>query len=87
MKLVVSSGKGGVGKSMLTSALAMLFAETQKVVAVDCDVDAPNLAIWLNEIKSWDKVIPVVTSAKPEIDLNKCDGCGLCAKKCRFGAL
>lgn len=87
MKLVIASGKGGVGKSMLASALAMLFAENKEVVAVDCDVDAPNLAIWLNEIKGWDKVIPVVTSAKPEIDLNKCDGCGLCAEKCRFNAL
>lgn len=87
MKIVIASGKGGVGKSMLCSALAMLFAKTKKVVVVDCDVDAPNLAIWLNEIKGWDKVIPVVTSAKPEIDLKKCDGCGLCAKKCRFGAL
>ncbi|HEC92466.1 MAG TPA: hypothetical protein ENI51_05695, partial [Candidatus Atribacteria bacterium] len=87
LKLVVGSGKGGVGKSMLTSALAMLFAEKNKVVAVDCDVDAPNLAIWLNEIKLWDKKIPVTTSVKPEIDLNKCDGCGFCVEKCRFGAL
>ena len=87
IKLVIASGKGGVGKSMLTSALAMLFAEGKEIVAVDCDVDAPNLAIWLNEIKLWDKKIPVVTSAKPEIDLNKCDGCGFCVEKCRFGAL
>ena len=86
-KIVVASGKGGVGKSMLTSALAILFAKKFKVVAVDCDVDAPNLAIWLNEVRSWDKTIPVVTSAKPEIDYEKCDGCGICVKKCRFEAL
>jgi len=49
-KLVISSGKGGVGKSMLASALAMLFAKKEKIVAVDADVDAPNLAIWLNEV-------------------------------------
>jgi len=47
MELVILSGKGGVGKSMLASALAMLFAKENKVVAIDCDVDAPNLAIWL----------------------------------------
>ncbi len=46
-KLVVSSGKGGVGKSMVTSALAMLFAKEKKIVAADCDADAPNLGIWL----------------------------------------
>ncbi len=86
-KLVVASGKGGVGKSMLASALAVLFAKECSAAAVDCDVDAPNLAVWLNEAGRWDKVMPVTTSAKPEIDYKKCDGCGLCAKNCRFGAL
>jgi MinD superfamily P-loop ATPase len=43
MKIVVASGKGGVGKSMLASSLALLFAKDKKVVACDCDVDAPNL--------------------------------------------
>ena len=88
MKIVVSSGKGGVGKSMLTSALAMLFAkERKKIVAVDCDVDAPNLAVWLNEIGKWERIFPVVTSAKPKINYKKCNACGLCAENCRFGAL
>jgi len=97
-KIVIASGKGGVGKSMLVSALATLFSKNQKVVAVDCDADAPNLVIWLGGIEKlaphrarsgagWDKVIPVVTSAKPEFDLDKCNGCGLCAKNCRFSAL
>ncbi len=87
-KIVILSGKGGVGKSMLTSSLAMLFTkDKKKIVAVDCDVDAPNLAVWLNEIGKWDKTLPVVTSAKPEIDYRKCNGCGLCVANCRFGAL
>ena len=87
MKIVILSGKGGVGKSMLSSVLAMLFRKSFKVTAVDCDVDAPNLGIWLGNIKKGDKIIPVVTSAKPEIDYKKCDGCGICVEKCRFGAL
>jgi len=87
MKIVILSGKGGVGKSMLSSALAMLFRKSSRVIAVDCDVDAPNLGIWLGGIKKWDKIIPVVTSAKPEIDYKKCNGCGVCVEKCRFGAL
>ena len=86
-KLVIVSGKGGVGKSMLTSTLSMLFAENQKVVAVDCDADAPNLGIWLGGVKNWDKTIPVVASARPEIDFKKCNDCGLCAKNCRFSAI
>jgi len=87
LKIVVSGGKGGVGKSMLASALAMLFTRNQKIVAVDCDADAPNLAIWLGGVEKWDKTLPVVASARPEIDYKKCNGCGLCAKNCRFSAL
>lgn len=87
IKLVIASGKGGVGKSMLASGLAMFFAKEKKIVAIDCDVDAPNLAIWLNEIKKWDKILPVTTSAKPVFDYKKCIGCGFCVKNCRFASL
>jgi len=87
MKLVIASGKGGVGKSMLCSVLVMLFSQNKKVVAVDCDADAPNLAIWLGGVKKWDKTIPVITSARPEFDYRKCNGCSLCAKNCRFSAI
>ena len=87
MKLVIASGKGGVGKSMLSSALAMLFSQNKKTIAVDCDADAPNLSIWLGGVNMWDKIIPVITSAKPEIDYKKCNGCGFCVENCRFSAL
>lgn len=90
IKLVVSSGKGGVGKSMLTSVLAMLFAEDKKkIVAADCDVDAPNLAIWLNEIGNWEKIEKISVSEKPVINSSKLSKkeAKQCAEKCRFNAL
>ncbi len=87
LKISVVSGKGGVGKSMLTSALSMLFSKKEKIVALDCDADTPNLAIWLNEVEKWDKKIPVFVSKKPEFDFKKCKGCGLCEKNCRFLAI
>ena len=88
-KIVIGSGKGGVGKSMLTSALAMLFSKTKKVVAVDCDVDAPNLAIWLNETEGWEKVKKVSVSEKPVIDSSKLTEkeAERCTRKCKFNAL
>ncbi len=93
LKVAVLSGKGGVGKSMLASSLAILFSrfgagkEKLSLLAVDADADAPNLDIWLGGVKSWDKTIPVVASEKPVIDYEKCDGCGLCAQHCKFGAI
>ena len=91
-KIAVLSGKGGVGKSMLASSLAILFQRQPlsflpKIVAVDADADAPNLDIWLGGIGQWDETIPIVTSEKPVIDYDKCDGCGLCAQHCKFGAI
>jgi len=86
-KLAIASGKGGVGKSMLTSCLATLFAKDYKVVAVDCDVDAPNLAIWLNEVGDWNKEKKISTSEKPIFDSQKCAGCGICALNCQFKAI
>ena len=87
IKLVVASGKGGVGKSMLASSLAMLFAQKKKIVAVDCDVDAPNLHLWLGENEKWDEVKKISVSEKPIINLKKCTGCGQCEQICAFGAI
>ena len=85
MKIVVASGKGGVGKSMLASSLVLLFSKEGKVVACDCDVDAPNLGLWLG-VTEYDKREKISTSKKARIiDQSKCD------KKildvCRFGAI
>jgi MinD superfamily P-loop ATPase len=86
-KITIASGKGGVGKSMLASALATLFSIDKRVVAVDCDVDAPNLAIWLNSDKNWKRTKKISTSSKAIINYGKCNGCGVCAKKCKFNAI
>jgi MinD superfamily P-loop ATPase len=88
LKIVVASGKGGVGKSMLASSLTILFSKAgKKIVAIDSDVDAPNLAIWLGGVDSWDVKKQVSTIEKPIINLDKCNGCGLCVKNCQFHAL
>ena len=89
IKIVIASGKGGVGKSMLTSSLAMLFSREYKIIAVDCDADAPNLDIWLGDVANWERVRKISVSERPVIDnskLNK-EEARKCAEKCKFGAL
>lgn len=85
MKIVIASGKGGVGKSMLASSLALFFTKTKKVVVCDCDVDAPNLGLWLG-VTHYDLVEKISTSLKAEIiDQGKCDNKIL--EACRFNAV
>jgi len=86
--IAVCSGKGGVGKSMVSSSLAIYLSKQNKeIVATDCDVDAPNLAVWLNETGSWDKSEEIQTSDVAVIDKDKCTGCGICEAKCVFKAV
>ncbi len=97
MKIAIVSGKGGVGKSMLASSLSILFAregqspfgDSPSIVAVDCDVDAPNLAIWLGEPENWKEVKKISVSEKPIIDNTKLTKKDVeqCVKKCKFNAL
>jgi len=87
-KIVVASGKGGVGKSMLSSVLVMLFnSDGKKVLALDGDVDAPNLALWLGGVRKWERQEKFSTSEKAFIEREKCTGCGECVKKCQFEAI
>lgn len=86
-KIVVASGKGGVGKSMLASSLAILFSRTgKKIVTCDCDVDAPNMGLWLG-VTDYDTREKISTSEKAEIDRQKCISCGKCEQICRFSAI
>jgi len=87
MKIAIASGKGGVGKSMLASVLCMLFVKSKEVTAVDCDVDAPNLHLWLGEDEKWDRTEKISVSEKPIINFEKCTGCGQCVETCAFDAL
>jgi len=57
IQIVIASSKGGVGKTMIASSLIYLFARNgYKVLGVDCDVNAPNLALWLGNILQWDVI-------------------------------
>ncbi|HID91136.1 TPA: P-loop ATPase, partial [Candidatus Bathyarchaeota archaeon] len=71
---------------MLASSLALLFSREEEVVACDCDVDAPNLGLWLG-ITKYDSVEGISTSERAVIDPGKCVECGRCLEACRFGAV
>jgi len=86
--ITILSGKGGVGKSSIAASLAVLLAEKEKIVAADCDVDAPNLALCLGlkdkDFSLWEKL---ETSEKAELIENKCTSCKKCLNVCNFNAI
>lgn len=81
-QLAVFSGKGGTGKTSLVASFAHLAGD---IVAVDCDVDAANLALLLQGDDSVRE--PFLSGEKATIDVMGCFGCGLCARSCRFDAI
>ena len=82
MKLAIASGKGGTGKTTVSAALASVWP--RKRIAMDLDVEAPNLHLFLKpEITGRRKALIEV----PKIDLDKCTYCGECAKICQFKAI
>lgn len=79
-KIAVLSGKGGTGKTTVSSNLAKI----QKSIYVDCDVEEPNGYLFLKPEVEKVKDVNVMI---PSIDYDKCTLCGECTKACRFGAL
>ncbi|MGM5488471.1 MAG: P-loop NTPase [Nanobdellota archaeon] len=84
MKLVVLSGKGGVGKSSITASLAIMLARDKRVVCADCDVDASNLPLVLNATPHETHEI---RSAQKAVINENCQRCGLCVDACYFNAI
>lgn len=87
-KITVVSGKGGVGKSMLSSSLSVLLAREMKITVADCDVDAPDLGLTLGmDKKDYGSWKDITTNSKAVLDENACTGCGKCRNVCTFGAI
>ncbi|MCK4521099.1 MAG: ATP-binding protein [Nanoarchaeota archaeon] len=84
--ITILSGKGGVGKSSLTASLAVLLAKKKKIIAVDCDVDAPNLALVLG-VKKFETKERIQTIEKAKVIAKTCPECKDKIDICLFNAI
>jgi len=81
-QIIVISGKGGTGKTIVTGAFS---AMVENKVMADCDVDAADLHLLLNpKIKERHEFRSGKTAV---IDKSLCDQCGRCIDVCRFDAI
>ncbi|MDX9787678.1 MAG: ATP-binding protein [Desulfobacterales bacterium] len=82
MIISIASGKGGTGKT--TVAVSMALALDAPVRILDCDVEEPNVHLFLHPeiLEETTVAVPI-----PEIDDKACTRCGKCAEICRFNAI
>jgi len=80
LNIAVLSGKGGTGKTTVSTNLTLAL----KANYTDCDVEEPNGFLFLKpEINTRKNVLVEY----PFIDKDKCVSCGECVKTCKFNAL
>jgi len=86
VKVAITGGKGGVGKSTVAILLAnKLRRQGKRIVLVDLDVECPNDYLLLG--RSLDAPVDFSFAQFPKLDKRKCRKCGLCAQKCRSHAI
>lgn len=84
MRIAVTGGKGGTGKSTVAISLAVELARRYKTMLVDADVECPNDHLLLSVKKKKDKNIYQLI---PKWDYSKCTKCGKCASVCKQDAI
>lgn len=78
--MAVASGKGGTGKTLVSTNLA---AASSSWLA-DLDVESPNCHLFS---KAGPETVKGIYRAVACISREACDLCGECASSCRFGAI
>jgi MinD superfamily P-loop ATPase len=81
MNIAVLSGKGGTGKTTVSTNLAV---NTDNSVLIDADVEEPNAHLFFKKIKGEFRT---VYKEYPVVDIDKCTLCGECGKFCRYNAI
>jgi len=82
MIISVASGKGGTGKTTVSTNLALSL--DSKVLLLDCDVEQPNAHLFIHPVFEWTETI---TAPVPEVDMGKCTLCGKCSEIGQFNAI
>ena len=82
MKVAVASGKGGTGKTTVSSSLLSVW--DSPVIAMDLDVEEPNLHLFINPEFTGKRTASMEI---PKIIDPDCSKCGKCSTLCQFKAI
>lgn len=85
IKIAIASGKGGTGKTFISTNLFSTLQQQQKeVILVDCDAEEPNDLQFITGQKYHSTT---VNQLIPVIDKEKCSFCGKCFDYCNYNAI
>jgi MinD superfamily P-loop ATPase len=85
MKITIASGKGGTGKTTVSTNLSAYLASLDKsVVLADLDVEEPNSGLFVH---GENKFTIVANKMVPRWESKNCTYCGDCADVCNFNAI
>ena len=82
MIISIASGKGGTGKTLVATSLALSLNDRDNVQLLDCDVEEPNDHLFLKPAFTRSKTVSIPI---PKVDEEKCTYCGKCAEACPSG--
>jgi MinD superfamily P-loop ATPase len=82
MIVAIVSGKGGTGKTTVSANLARALGSP--VQLLDCDVEEPNVQLFLHGSLLKKEVVTVPV---PQVDQALCDDCGECGRFCQYNAI
>jgi len=84
MIISVASGKGGTGKTLVATSVALSLKDNDRVQLLDCDVEEPNDHVLLKPEIAGSKAVSILV---PRVDEDKCTYCGKCAEVCAYHAI
>ena len=84
MKISIASGKGGTGKTTLSTNLSTYLSEDFETVLADLDVEEPNSGLFIQgDLVSTEDKFKMI----PKWQEQNCTLCGLCQEVCNFNAV
>ena len=84
MIISVASGKGGTGKTLVATSLALSLKDLYNIQLLDCDVEEPNDHIFMKPAITRSEAVSIPV---PKVDEDKCTHCGKCAEICAYNAI
>lgn len=85
MVISIASGKGGTGKTIVATSLALYLSKGGiETGFLDCDVEEPNSSLLLKPVINETQTVGIPV---PVIDFKKCTYCGKCAEVCAYHAI